>query len=71
MITDGLNSSKWSPNVGQGLLKLFWTVCSEGKLVQSCLKLRNFQTLLIMFIRYSMHKKGIKFALAVELTSQS
>ena len=27
----------------QGLLKLLWTVYSEGKL-QSCLKLRNFQT---------------------------
>ena len=26
----------------QGLLKLLWTVYSEGKL-QSCLKLRNFQ----------------------------
>ena len=28
--------------VGQGLLKLLWTVYSEGNL-QSCLKLRNFQ----------------------------
>ena len=28
--------------VVQGLLKLLWTVYSEGKL-QSCLKLRNFQ----------------------------
>ena len=28
--------------IAQGLLKLFWTVYSEGKL-QSCLKLRNFQ----------------------------
>ena len=29
-------------DVRQGLLKLLWTVYSEGKL-QSCLKLRNFQ----------------------------
>ena len=29
--------------LNQGLLKLLWTVYSEGKL-QSCLKLRNFQT---------------------------
>ena len=32
----------WSSDLLQGLLKLLWTVYSEGKL-QSCLKLRNCQ----------------------------
>ena len=30
-------------SLDQGLLDLLWTVYSEGRL-QSCLKLRNFQT---------------------------
>ena len=32
----------FAARLNQGLLKLLWTVYSEGKL-QSCLKLRNFQ----------------------------
>ena len=32
-----------TPELVQGLLELLWMVYSEGKL-QSCIKLRNFQT---------------------------
>ena len=59
--------------IHQGLLELLWTVYSEGKL-QSCLKLWNFQnpfnkdkSVLFRSIRHTMHKKGLKFALVVEL----
>ena len=57
-------------DVIQGLLKLLWTLYPEGKL-QSCLKLRNFQNPCnkdkSVCIRHTMHKKGLKFALVVEL----
>ena len=56
--------------LGQGLLKLLWTVYSEGKL-QSRLKLRNFRNPFNKdksVVRHTMHKKGVKFALVVELT---
>jgi hypothetical protein len=51
----------------QGLLKLLWTVYSEGKL-QSCLKLRNFQNpFKCDKSNCLVHKKGLKFALVLEL----
>ena len=55
----------------QGLLKLLWTVYSEGKL-QSCLKLRNFQNPFnkdksVGLKDIPCTKKGLKFAPVLEL----
>ena len=53
----------------QGLLKLLWTVYSEGKL-QSCLNLRNFQNLRIsqVSIRHTMHKKTPKICICCKVS---
>ena len=47
--------------LGQGLLKLLWTVYLEGKL-QTCLKLRNFQNQFDKnkSVGHTMHKKRPK-----------
>ena len=53
----------------QGLLELLWTVYSEEEL-QSCLKFKIFETPFNKGkseIRNTIHKKGLKFAPAVEL----